>query len=383
MKTKFLILIFLLALLESCNRDIPQTPSEEGYITDDITTLVVPEGHDLRPIILENTNINLSEESRADFVKVKIYKIENSVNILVYSGSLDRNKSISNLVKIPNHVKLLSVQADLAVGTKEWIVTPSELENLVIEDDVAFDVDADEAKSSTASKSSATAGAQDTPPTWNCNDYAEFEGKDDGDFKISNASTQGLNVDKGTKIYICSGGSWAPSYLNDNGNKLTIYVGEGATLTLQGNLNSTIYNVGTFNGSNFNISDKSEFDSWGTANISGNLNLSSNDVNIYGGTTNVSGSLNVNDNGHIDVDEGKLNVGGSATISGTFHNKQNSEINISGNLSVNSNGSFSNECSATISGNFINNKKVDFQNASYTVITGSFTNNSNGEVSVK
>tara|TARA_R110001606_G_scaffold93376_1_gene207399 strand:- start:109078 stop:111309 length:2232 start_codon:yes stop_codon:yes gene_type:complete len=381
MKTKIYSLIFFAALLISCSHDFPKEETAVvEYIDGDMTTLVVPSGHDLRPVALQNTSINLSAESQADLVKVKIYKIEDDVNVLLFSGFLDKEKSINSIVKIPNHVSLLSVQADLATGTKEWIVTPTELESLVLEDDAVVDVDGEEGKSvvKTANK---TAGGDDAP-TWTCNDYSNFTGNDNGSFKISSTSTQGINVDKKTTIYICSGGSWKPGYLNDNSNNLTIYVASGATLTLSGTINSTIYNVGTFNGTNLNLSEKSEFNNWATANITGNFSFST-DVTNYGGSINISGSVNVSDKGHIDNEGGTINIGGHTTISGKFHNKENSTTNVAGHFTVNSSGEFDNECRTIISGNFINNQKVNFTNASYTVITGSFTNNSNGEVSIK
>lgn len=384
MKTRFFTLLTLLLLLfQGCSNEFPKTATEiVEYITDDITTLVVPAGQDLRPITLKSTNITLSEESRADMVKIRIFKIENAVYKLVYSGAIDKDKAINKIIRIPNHVGLFAVQADLARGTREWVVTPSELENLVIEDEVVVDADGDEGKSATSAKSRKSSSKND-PPTWNCNDYTEFTGTDDGDFKISKTSAQGLNVNKNTKIYICSGGSWKPSYLNDNDGKLTIYVGSGATLSLSGSINSTIYNVGTFNGINLNTTDDSEFNNWGTANIVGTFNTSSKEVNIYGGICNISGSLTINDNGHFDIDGGKVNLGGSATVSGKLHTKENSEITVAGHFTVNGKGEFKNECKATISGNFTNNEKVEFKNASYTVISGSFTSNSNSEVSVK
>lgn len=391
MKTKFFTLIFFLVLLQSCNNEFTKEVTEPvDYITDDITTLVVPDGHDLRPIAIQNTNIILSETSRADVVRVKVFEVEDGNQKLLYSGVIDRETSISNVVKVPNHISLLSVQADLAIGTREWILTPSELQNLVIEDEIVPDVDADENKSATSGKSSSKIsskasafGAGVEPPTWDCGDFDEFTGNDNGNFKITNSSTQGINIDKKTTIYICSGGSWNPSFLNDSGGKLEIYVGEGASLTLSGTINSTIYNVGTFNGVNLNISKDAAFDNWGTTNIVGNLSADSKDINIYNGTCNVSGSTNLTDNAHLDVDGGRLAIGGHVTNSGTFHNKVNSETVVAGNFTINGNGSFSNECKTTISGNFINNKKVDFENASYTVIAGSFINNSDSEVTIK
>ena len=66
MKTKIYSLIFFAALLISCCHDFPKQDTEVvEYITDDITTLVVPKGHDLRPVALQNTNINLSADSKA------------------------------------------------------------------------------------------------------------------------------------------------------------------------------------------------------------------------------------------------------------------------------------------------------------------------------
>lgn len=380
MKTKFILLLFFLVILQNCSSDLPNNTNEEtAYITGDITSLKVPKDHDLRPLSLQNTSVTLSESSRADMVKIKIFKIENNDYKLLYNGFIDREKSINSIIKIPNHTKLLSVQADLATGTREWIVSPTELQNINIEDEERPDIDA----SKTANyKGSSAKLAANEPPTWNCDDYQEFTGNDDGDYKISSASTKGININKKTTIYICSGGSWDPAYLNDNKGELTVYVDEGATLKLTGNINSTIYNVGTFNGVNLGMSKDSEFDNWGTTNITGSFNVDSNKINVYTGEVNISGSLNLNSNGHFDNDGGVINIGGHLTTSGKLHNKQYSTLNVAGNLSVND-GDFDNECKTIISGNFINNKQAEFKNASYTVITGAFISNSNIDVKIQ
>lgn len=248
--------------MQSCTNEFQKDTTEAvAYVTDDITTLVVPNSHDLRPITLQNTNIILSEESRADTVKIKIFKIENNTYKLLFDGVIDRDKSINSVVKVPNNTSLLSVQADLVLGTREWIVTPSELENLIIEDEAVTDTDTS-GKSSTSAKSSAVAPAAD-PPTWNCGDYAELSGNQSGNFKISTNSTQSLTVSQNTKIYICSGSSWNPSSFSDWGGKLTIYLTSGASLSLNGALYSTIYNEGTFNGVNTIFRNNSEFNNWG------------------------------------------------------------------------------------------------------------------------
>ncbi|WP_397446972.1 LruC domain-containing protein [Polaribacter sp. R77954] len=380
MKTKLILSLLFLAFLQSCTPEFPDTPKETvEYIQDDITTLVVPTGHDLRPLALQNTNINLSENSRADMVNIKMFKVENETYTLMYEGFIDKNTTISNVIKVPNHVALIAVQADLATGTREWLVTPSEIQNLKIEDEER--IDTEEGKTASSTKISAKSN-DDNPPTWNCNDYAAFNGNDDGDYSISTTSTQGLNVNKKTTIYICNGGSWSPSYLNDNNNKLTIYVAQGGTLKLSGNFNSTIYNDGTFNGVNLGMSKDSEVDSWGITNITGNLNTDSKKVNVYGGTFNVSGSFNLNSNGKFYNDGGEVNIGGHFTTSGKFHNKENSALNVAGNFTVNA-GEFENECRTIISGHFINNKQAEFSNASYTVITGSLINNSNIDIKIQ
>ena len=91
MKIKVFTFIFFLVLFQSCSHEFPKVSAEVvTYITDDIATLAVPEGHDLRPITLQNININLSEESRADVVKIKIFKIENDIYKLLYNGAIDR-----------------------------------------------------------------------------------------------------------------------------------------------------------------------------------------------------------------------------------------------------------------------------------------------------
>tara|TARA_B100000809_G_scaffold169704_1_gene167059 strand:- start:3117 stop:5312 length:2196 start_codon:yes stop_codon:yes gene_type:complete len=355
-----------------------ETVQEVEYISGDIRTLVVPDGHDLRPITLENTSINLSENSRADIVRIKIFKIENDTHTLLYEGAIDREKSINSVVKVPNHISLLSVQADLASGTREWIVTPSELENLIIDDEVVIDLDT--SGKSTISKKSSTLAAKVDPVTWNCDDYAELNGNQGGNFKISTNSTQSLTVNNNTNVYICSGSSWNPSSFSDWSGKLTIYVASGASLSLNGALYSTIYNEGTFNGVNTIFRNNSEFNNWGTANITGNLGVFSDEINIYGGICNISGSLMIE--GHFDNDGGTVNVGGNVTISDKLHNKEGSTLTVGGNFTVNS-GEFKNECKTTISGNFVNSKKVEFKNASYTSITGSFRSNPSTDIKIE
>jgi hypothetical protein len=96
MKTKFFTLFFLVTLLQSCVQELPGTAAEQlVYIKGDIRTLVVPNDHDLRPITLQNTNINLSDKSRADIVKIKIFKIEDDLQILLYEGFINREQSIN------------------------------------------------------------------------------------------------------------------------------------------------------------------------------------------------------------------------------------------------------------------------------------------------
>ena len=380
MKTKSFALLLLVILLQNCTPEFQNTPDEPvEYVQDDITTLVVPNGHDLRPLALQNTNINLSEESRADMVNIRMYKVENDTNILLYEGFIDKEKSINNITKIPNHVELIAVHADLATGTREWIVTPSELQNVVIEDEEIID----DEESKTATETKLSAKINNDPPSWSCNDYDSFNGNDDGSYSISNTSTQGINVNQNTTIYICDGASWSPSYLNDNNNKLTIYVAQGGTLKLSGTLNSTIYNEGTVNGVNLGMNKNSSFNNWGTTNITGNLNTNSKDLNVYAGVFNISGSLNLNSDGDFENDGGQVNIGGHCTLSGDFDNEENSTLNVAGNFTINSNGDFKNECQTIISGNFINNNDANFRNASYTVITGSLTNNSNTDFKLR
>lgn len=380
MKTKSIALLFLVVLLQNCTPEFQNTPDEPvEYVQGDITTLVVPDGHDLRPLSLQNANINLSENSRADMVNIRMFKIENDTYTLLYQGFIDKEKSISNVTKIPNHIELIAVQADLATGTREWLITPNELQSLNIEDEERIDTE----DSKTATETKLSAKINNDPPSWNCNDYTAFNGNDDGDYSITNTSTQGINVNKNTTIYICDGGSWSPSYLNDNNNKLTIYVAQGGTLKLSGTLNSTIYNEGTVNGVNLGMNKNSEFYNWGTTNITGNLNTSCKDLYVYAGVFNISGALNLNSDGDFENDGGEVNIGGNCTLSGDFDNEENSTLNVAGNFTINGNGDFKNECKTIISGNFINNKKAEFSNASYTVITGSLTNNSNVDIKVQ
>ena len=380
MKIHVLILILTATLFQSCIKDIEVETLEVTEVTavnvEGIRSLVVPEGHDLRALNLQNTNIRLSENSRADVVKVRIFKIDNDIQKLLYQGSIDRTNSINNIIKIPNHTSLISVQADLAASTREYIITPTELDNLIIEDDPEIGSDDDNFSSNNAGFRS----PGNNPPTWNCNDYQEFSGNDDGDFKITSNSTQGMNVSKNTSIYICSGASWNPASLTDWQGKLTIYVASGASLSLNGALYSTIYNEGTFNGVNTIFRDNSEFNNWGTTNINGNLGVFSDEINIYGGTCNILGSLQIE--GHFDNEGGTVIVGGSVTISDKLHNKDGSTLSVGGNFTVN-NGEFKNYCKTIISGNFENSNKVEFKNASYTAITGSFTSNPSTDVKIK
>jgi hypothetical protein len=276
---KHVLIFSLIAILfQSCIKDI-EVESLEGteVNVEGIRSLVVPEGHDLRPLTLQNTKIRLSENSRADLVKVRVYKIDNDVKNLLYQGSLDKGSSISNLVKIPNHTNLVSVQADLATNTREWVITPGELGNLLIEDDFVLEDDIATGSGAldrlTSFNASQNRSSGENPPAWNCNDYQEFSGNDDGNFKITGNSTQGLTVTKNTSIYICSGGSWNQTFFTDWNSKLTIYVASGGSLSLNGALYSTIYNEGVFNGVNTIFRNQSQFENWGTTNIVGNLGV--------------------------------------------------------------------------------------------------------------
>lgn len=159
MKIKFIKLLFLFALFQSCisefQKDIEEIAEEiseeiSENVSGGIANLVVPDGHDLRPISLQTANISLSENSRADLVKIKIFKLENEEQKLLYDGSIGREKSISSIIKVPNHTSLLSVKADLAIGVREWILNPSELQNFKIEDEITDN--SDESKSSTSAK---------------------------------------------------------------------------------------------------------------------------------------------------------------------------------------------------------------------------------------
>ena len=385
MKKHVLIFSLTAILFQSCIKDVEvETLGGTEVNVEGIRSLIVPDGHDLRPLTLQNTKIQLSQNSRADLVKVRIYKIDNDVKNLLYQGSLDKGSSINNLVKIPNHTNLVSVQADLATNTKEWVITPEELGNLIIEDDIVIEDDIATGSGAlgrlTSFNASQNRSSGDNPPTWNCNDYQEFSGSGNGHFKITSNSTQGINITQNTSIYICSGGSWSPSSFSDWGGKLTIYVASGASLSLNGALYSTIYNEGTFNGVNTIFRNNSEFNNWGPANITGNLGVFSDEINIYGGTCTISGHLQIE--GHFDNDGGTVIVGGNVTISDKLHNKDASTLTVGGNFTVNA-GEFKNECKTIIAGNFVNNKKVEFKNASYTEITGSFRSNPSTEIKIK
>jgi LruC domain-containing protein len=371
MKKHVLLFSLVAILFQSCFKDIIEDSSEEIAVNvEGIKSLVVPDGHDLRPLTLQNTNIKLSENSRADVVKVRIFKIDSDVKKLLYQGSIDRGNSINNLIKVPNHTDLVSVEADLATNTREWVITPGELENLTIEDDIVTESRA--TNKYTSSNSSQKQPNESDPPTWNCNNYSEFSGNDNGNFKITNNSTQGIHITKNTSIYICSGGSWNPTFFTDWNAKLTIYVASGASLSINGAIYSTIYNEGTFNGVNTVFQNNSEFDNWGTTTITGTLSIFSDEINIFGGTCDVSGNLNMQ--GEFDNEGGTLNIVGNVNVLDKLYNKDASTLTVGGNFTVNG-GEFKNDCKTIIAGNFVNNKKVEFKNASYTEITGSFISN--------
>ena len=81
---KHVLIFSLIAILfQSCIKDIEVESLEATEVNvEGIRSLVVPEGHDLRPLTLQNTKIQLSQNSRADMVKVRIFKIDNDVQKL-------------------------------------------------------------------------------------------------------------------------------------------------------------------------------------------------------------------------------------------------------------------------------------------------------------
>lgn len=367
MKKWNIILALLLVTLHSCSREFQDEASRAtNENIDDLSSIIVPDGHDLRPVNLQNASIILSDESIADMVKIRVYKVEGETNKLLLEGAVEKHHAFNTQFLIPNHTETVLIEADLATNTRQYYISPDQLENFILTDDIVEE-----------SEEAGRSFPSDDPPSWNCDDYSEFNGNDGGNYKITGNVTQGINVNSNTKIYICSGGSWTPSYLNDNSSKLTIYVGQGGTLNLSGTINSKIYNEGTFNGVNANIA--ADLDNWGLTSITGNLSVSDH-VQNFGGTINISGSFNNNE--HFKNEGGSVVIGGHVTLSDKFDNKEDSELIVAGNFTINS-GKFKNYCKTTISGTLINNDELECKNASYTLVTGAFMNNSNKEVKVK
>ena len=367
MKKWNIILALLLLTLHSCSREFQDEASRAtNENIDDLSSIIVPDGHDLRPVNLQNASIILSDESIADMVKIRVYKVEGETNKLLLEGAVEKHHAFNTQFLIPNHTETVLIEADLATNTRQYYISPDQLENFILTDDIVEE-----------SEEAGRAFPSDDPPSWNCDDYSEFNGNDGGNYKITGNATQGINVNSNTKIYICSGGSWTPSYLNDNSSKLTIYVGQGGTLNLSGTINSKIYNEGTFNGVNANIA--ADLDNWGLTSITGNLSVSDH-VQNFDGTINITGSFNNNE--HFKNEGGSVVIGGHVTLSDKFDNKEDSELIVAGNFTINS-GKFKNYCKTTISGTLINNDELECKNASYTLVTGVFMNNSNKEVKVK
>ena len=84
MKKWNIILALLLLTLHSCSREFQDEASRAtNENIDDLSSIIVPDGHDLRPVNLQNASIILSDESIADMVKIRVYKVEGGIG---YSG---------------------------------------------------------------------------------------------------------------------------------------------------------------------------------------------------------------------------------------------------------------------------------------------------------
>jgi len=367
MTRKILSPLLFLFFITSC---IEKPDFEEHIEAKSIamSQIDVMSNHDLRSATVIKAQFNLSKAFTNDSYTIAIKKKENEKEIFLYKGHISKESSLDVPLKLGAHTKEIVVELGNGLTMS---IHKENLENVLIEPSIdpiggiAFDDDKQ---------------VSSPPPSPNCNIYSEFNGNDDGSYKISGNSTAGLNVSKNTSIYICSGATWTPAYINGSQKKLSIYVTSGGTLNLSSSTaGMNIYNEGSLQAaSNFNIGPQGLLENWGSVSVSGNTTVQGT-IRNYAGTI-TSNAVNVNGGGAV-YNNGEDNGGATFVVNGTlqvnqlFHNKVNSTLTVSGQLKVNGGAQFYNYCKATIGTKVHNNGKVHLYDGSYTGVTNGWTNN--------
>jgi len=377
--------IFYLAIgatlfLTACVEEVPGPGSQTHK--EGIQGIVVPESHDLSSVQSQPAQFTLGADARTSLANIRVYQRHNGNQTLIYQGAIDKAKPIVQNFNVPNHIQALYVWAQMSTGVHEWTVSPSELSHFVLQEKAI------EYEEASASGARMTAVSPYEKPVFDCDQFEDFDGKAGGRYRINTSTSQGINVNKDTEIYICAGSSWSPAYINGNTKKLKIYVAEGAGLNLNtGNMEAEIYNMGNLQATHLSVGSKGYLYNWAEVDITGSLNVNGN-IQHYDGSFDVAGNVNINGKGQMDNNGSHfggtvMNIGGHLNISEHFYNKDNSTLNVSGNINVNGSAEFKNYCKVSVSGSFTNNNLVSLNTGSYTEVTGAWRNNGGADHTVQ
>lgn len=369
MSSKILCPLLLLFFITSC---LEKPDFEDQLETQalSMSQVKVLANHDLRSARVTNVKIRLSDEFVSDSYIIFIKKRDKDRDVLIYQGSISKGAGLEIPLKLGSNTKEIVITIGSANGVTR-VIRKENSDDILIEPDFSSAV-------GVASKNSSKVSSP--PPSSECSLYSEFNGNDNGSYKISGNSTAGINVSKSTSIYICNGATWTPAYINGSQKKLYVYVTGGGTLNLSSStVGMNIYNEGNLQAtSDFNVGLDGLVENWGTVSVSGNTTVQGT-IRNYAGTI-TSNAVNVNGGGSV-YNDGEDNGGATFVVNGAlqvnqlFHNKVNSTLTVSGQLKVNGGAQFYNYCKTTIGKNVQNNGKVHLYDGSYTGVDNGWTNN--------
>lgn len=370
MSRLFFILLIISIVVSSCI-ERPILEEQIELSNDEMSQLNVMAGHDLRSASFYVTQINLSSEFTADSYPLIIKKKENNQEILLYEGYITKKSGISVPLKLGPHTNDLVIYLGSENQRITKVINKNNLNDVLIEPDV---------QSSDGSSNSDTSQASSPPPSSDCSLYSEFSGNDNGSFKISGNSSLGITANNNTTIYICSGASWTPAYINGSQNKLNVYISSGGTLNLSSSSTEIkIYNEGNLQASsNLNLGPLGLIENWGSVSVSGIATINGT-IRNYAGTF-TSNNFTVNGGGKV-YNDGETNGGAQFTVNNNlqvnqlFHNKANSTLTVGGQLTVNGSAEFYNYCKTTIGTKVQNDGKIHLYGGSYTSLGTKWTNN--------
>jgi LruC domain-containing protein len=373
-RRKYFLLLIALSIF-SCV-DKPDIDQEPDLPEASMAQLVVMDGHDLRSARPTPSRFTLSEDFTDKPHSILIKKLENGEEVLLHDGFISKETGLDLSLKLGAHTEDLIIEVEHGSGVVKKEIKKGELSQVILSPNLIGDTG-----SNNSNQYVSNSVPNSPPPSSDCSLYPEFNGNDDGSYKISGNSSAGINANKSTTIYICNGASWTPAYINGSQKKLSVYVGSGGTLNLSSSSTEIqVFNEGTLNASsNLNLGPHGLIENWGTISVSGITTINGT-LNNYAGSFSSNNHVNVNGGGAVyndgeDNGGATFTAGGNLNISQTFHNKANSTLTVNGHLTVNGSAQFHNYCKTIITGRVQNNGTTHLKAGSYTSVGARWTNN--------